>query len=57
MVGSGIEYLVLNPVVLNPEGPHLFNLVFLASAFGHAGQMWPKANIFSIRISSRRPSA
>ena len=32
------------------EGPHFFNLCFFASAFGDAGQMWPKAHIFTARF-------
>jgi hypothetical protein len=39
------------------EGQHFFNSYFFASAFGNAGQMWPKAHIFSIRFVLRRPSA
>jgi hypothetical protein len=32
--------------------PTFFDWFFLASAFGHAGQMWPKANIYFTYFSA-----
>jgi len=47
------------------EGQHLFSFFFLASAFGHAKTwfsktrrpLWPKADIYFLPFSLRRPSA